>query len=143
MYGTKDEKREQLEAFLYYWGVLNEKTLADQLLKNYNMEQWVTDREPTSYECDSAGDTGFILCVSGQRNHIGYDHAIVMGDCLYEEGQWFISGIGADGLTIHGWMLPPEWEGKSERITRTEKGAGKDKRVLDRYEQKEDAHEHD
>ena len=108
-----EEQQEELEKFLYYWGVQNERTVAEELLKHYSIGRWITDRNPFESECEYAGDTGFILCVSGQRNHIGYDHAIVMGDCTFEEGQWFISGIGADGLTIHGWMLPPEWEGKT------------------------------
>ena len=72
--------------------------------------EWVTDRPPHPDECEEAGDVGFILCVSGCMGNWTYDHAIMMGDNSYEHG-WVIGGIAADSsITVHGWMMPPEWE---------------------------------
>ena len=75
--------------------------------------KWVTDRVPTPDEREEAGDTGFIVCVSGCMGNWTYDHAICMGDCFYEPetGGWAVNGLLVDStITIHGWMMPPEWE---------------------------------
>ncbi len=76
--------------------------------------EWIIDRDPTEEEIDQAGDIGFILCVSGRRGAILYDHAIIMGDNWFENNQWYIGGLGHTGLTIHGFMVPPIWEGVSK-----------------------------
>ena len=72
--------------------------------------KWITDRTPTQEECELAGDTGFILCVSGRKDNWNYDHAIIMTDNFYDNG-WYIDGFSANmyNLTIHGWMMPPSW----------------------------------
>ena len=71
---------------------------------------WITDRVPTAEEIAYAGDTGFILCISGANDSQRYYHAIVMGDNYYED-RWYIGGVGkSDEITVHGWMLPPAWE---------------------------------
>jgi hypothetical protein len=108
-----EEQQKELEKFLYYWGVQNERTVAEELLKHYSIGHWITDRNPFESECEYVGDVGFILCVSGQRINVGYDHAIVMTECYFEDGEWSICGVSAHDLTIHGWMLPPEWESKT------------------------------
>ena len=108
-----EEQQEELEKFLYYWGVLNEKTVAEELLKHYSIGRWITDRNPFESECEYVGDVGFILCVSGKRGSAIYERAIVMTECYFENGRWFISGIEAKDLEVHGWMLPPGWEGKT------------------------------
>ena len=71
---------------------------------------WITDREPTEEECESCDATGFIVCISGPDGSITYDHAIDMTENYYDHGEWFIHGCKKDGITVHGWMLPPSWE---------------------------------
>lgn len=71
---------------------------------------WELFRDPTEEECRKAGDVGFIVCVSGKRGPQTFDHAIMMTDCYFEEGKWFVNGISSRGLKIHGWMMPPSWE---------------------------------
>lgn len=71
--------------------------------------KWITDRTPTQAETDYAGDVGFILCISGRIGPQIYDYAIVMGDCYYDDGKWYINGVYKKGITVHGWMLPPAW----------------------------------
>ena len=81
--------------------------------------KWITDRDPTEEEVEYAGDVGFILCFTGVWGMNTYDHAIAMGENHYENGEWYIYGFkaGNENITIHGWMLPPEWteEGKEEK----------------------------
>lgn len=51
---------------------------------------------------------GIALCVSGQRGHIGYHHAIMLDDCsCYEEGKFWPRGAGTEDLTVHAWMAVP------------------------------------
>jgi len=70
---------------------------------------WVKDRDPTDEEVLDAGDVGFIVCASGERGSWILDHATIMGDCFFEDGKWYISGIHDDKLKVLGWMLPPIW----------------------------------
>lgn len=67
---------------------------------------WITDRDPTPEEVEQAGDVGFIICISGK----------------FEDGRWYLhgglpnktSGLQGDEYEmykVHGWMLPPVWEG--------------------------------
>lgn len=71
---------------------------------------WITDRNPIAEETREAGDTGFILCISGKRSHAEYDHAITMDGNFYEEGEWSINDLPQGELVIHGWMMLPSWE---------------------------------
>ncbi len=71
---------------------------------------WELYRNPTEEECRKAGDVGFIVCVSGKRGKQTFDHAIMMTDCTFEDGRWYVNGISSRGLRIHGWMMPPSWE---------------------------------
>lgn len=71
---------------------------------------WIRGRKPTQEEQDSA-DGGYILCVSGKADHVTYDHAIIVSEFnWYEDGKWYINGIHYDTVTVHGRMLPPDWE---------------------------------
>lgn len=72
---------------------------------------WITDRDPTPEEIEAAGDVGFILCISGEYVAQTYDHAIDMSSNFYEDGAWYVHGVKAKWATVHGWMMPPSWEG--------------------------------
>lgn len=73
--------------------------------------RWIKDRMPTEAEEEEVFGTGFILCISGKRKNITYDHAIIMGpEAEVKDGKWYINGLQARGITVHGWMLPPDWE---------------------------------
>ena len=82
---------------------------------------WITDRDPTPEEVEEAGDIGFIICISGRINEQTFDHAVCMQDNFYEDWRWYYCGaypskIAVDGkeiekYTVHGWMMPPSWEG--------------------------------
>ena len=72
--------------------------------------RWITDRDPTPWEVEQAGDVGFILCISGKEMNVSYDHAIDMTENFYENGHWYQRGaVMDDNVTVHGWMLPPYW----------------------------------
>lgn len=73
--------------------------------------KWITDRNPTPEEVKEAGDTGFIVCISGHHGWSDYDHTVDMIENTFERGEWYIHGFKTQGLTVHGWMLPPKWEG--------------------------------
>lgn len=86
------------------------------------MGKWITDRDPTPEEVEQAGDVGFILCISGKLGACVYQHAIDMQDNFFEDGRWYLhgglpnktSGLQGDEhevYEVHGWMLPPVWEG--------------------------------
>ena len=100
--------------------------LAGMILEAANrlecMPHWITDRNPTSDEVKQAGNIGFILCFSGKVNGAEFDHAIDMGGNTYEGGFWYLHGVLPDRKVsprgakfeiykVHGWMLPPSWEG--------------------------------
>ena len=83
----------------------------ERLRRQIDAPQRITDREPTAEEVEYAGDTGFILCISGRDGNRTYDHAIVMEVNTYEDGEWYLYGVKkADTVTVDGWMLPPEWK---------------------------------
>jgi hypothetical protein len=86
------------------------------------MGKWITDRDPTPEEVEQAGDVGFIICISGKLGACVYQHAIDMQDNFFEDGCWYLHGaqpnktVGLQGdehevYKVHGWMLPPVWEG--------------------------------
>ncbi len=70
---------------------------------------WITGRTPTEDEVAEAGDTGFIVCISGKDGNTYYDHAICMKDVSFEEGKWAIDGFFQRNITVHGFMTPPSW----------------------------------
>lgn len=80
-------------------------------MEGEEMNGWITDRTPTEDEVKEAGDVGFILCASGWRTPtVEYDHAILMFCNYFEDGEWYIEGVGQHNIVIHGWMMPPSWE---------------------------------
>lgn len=75
------------------------------------MLNWITDRDPTDDEALAAGDTGFICCISGRAGGSTYDRAIVMGECYYDDGQWYVpNGCHNKNIIVHGWKMPPSWK---------------------------------
>lgn len=72
---------------------------------------WITDRDPTPEEIEATGDVGFILCISGEYVAQTYDHAIDMNFNYFDDGKWYIHGVQQRWATVHGWMMPPSWEG--------------------------------
>lgn len=90
------------------------RALAERNDELHGQIHWITDRDPTSAECRYAGDSGFILCVSGKEGKQTYDHAIMMEECYFEEGVWYICGVKWESAVVHGWMLPPSWEEMNE-----------------------------
>ena len=80
---------------------------------NAKCGKWIKDRNPTPEEVAEAGDTGFILCISGKDSvwdSVTYDHAIILRENFFEKGSWYIEGMKDEALTVHGWMMPPGWE---------------------------------
>ena len=73
---------------------------------------WITDRNPTEEEVEKAGDTGFILCISGMMGNDSYYHAVIVDEFNdFYNGVWYIKGVAEryyKDLAIHGWMMPPE-----------------------------------
>ena len=64
--------------------------------------QWIPASNPPE-NCEDV-----IVCVSGRRGNIIYDHGVVASDCYYENGTWYVGDASADNLTIHAWMPLPE-----------------------------------
>lgn len=101
----------------------NRLEVMDMRLRLADGCRWVTDRDPNVDEVIDAGDNGFIICFSGRIDNAIYEHAIDMTDNFFEEdGRWYLHGatpnktIGLNGdghevWTLHGWMVPPVWEG--------------------------------
>ena len=76
-----------------------------------SQRRWITGRKPTAAETEEAGDTGFILCISGTSDNIKYHNAVVMGDNYYENGKWYVRGCSInDDIKVHAFMVPPAWE---------------------------------
>lgn len=73
------------------------------------MMEWIRDRVPTREESEEAGDTGFIVCISGRIGGEIYEHAIIMDGCFYYMDAWDICGVRRPNVTVHGWMIPPSW----------------------------------
>lgn len=79
--------------------------------RTHGSNQWIKNRMPTEAEKEEAFGTGFILCISGKRGAITYNHAVIMDpEAEVIDGKWHINGLQARGITVHGWTLPPSWE---------------------------------
>ena len=73
--------------------------------------KWITGRTPTEDEVEAAGDIGFIICISGTNDTQTYEHAVDMDGNYYDDGEWYLHGVKMpETITVHGFMLPPEWE---------------------------------
>lgn len=70
--------------------------------------QWIPASNPPE-NCEDV-----IVCVSGRRGNILYDHAVEACDCYYEDSVWYVCGVEVDNLTIHAWMPLPEPPKKGE-----------------------------
>lgn len=64
--------------------------------------QWIPASNPPE-NCEDV-----IVCLSGRRGSIFYDHGVETCDCVYEDGEWYVCGFSAAHLTIHAWMPLPE-----------------------------------
>lgn len=66
--------------------------------------QWIPASNPPE-NCEDV-----IVCVSGRRGNIIYDHGVEASDCCYENGTWYVGDVSSDtdNLTIHAWMPLPE-----------------------------------
>jgi hypothetical protein len=92
------------------------------ILRLDRRESDALDPGPLEQEVEQAGDVGFIICISGKLGACVYQHAIDMQDNFFEDGCWYLHGaqpnktVGLQGdehevYKVHGWMLPPVWEG--------------------------------
>lgn len=70
--------------------------------------QWIPASNPPE-NCEDV-----IVCVSGRRGNIIYDHGVEASDCCYEDSVWYVCGVEVDNLTIHAWMPLPEPPKKGE-----------------------------
>lgn len=67
-------------------------------------QRWISTKEMPVAPNE---DTEYLLCVSGKKGNITYDHAVI-SEGMVEDGRWYINGMIDHDLEILAWMPYPD-----------------------------------